>query len=217
MAANAIEQLGIRLFNEGFTNASVRSQTPALPPVLGYAVTVKIRCSSPPPIGPAYIESTQWWDYIRSIPQPRLVVIEDVDPFPGTGALVGQVHAAILKSLGCVGVATNGAVRDLPAVAGMGFAMFAGNLGVSHAYAHIVEMGSVVKIGGLAISPGDLIHGDLHGLLSIPKERSAEVISIAQQLLDRERQLLNLCGAGASPLEEVRELIRGFRVHPLQH
>jgi 4-hydroxy-4-methyl-2-oxoglutarate aldolase len=215
--ANAIEQLGVRLFNEGFTNSSLRSQTPALPPVAAYAVPVRIRCSSPPPVGPSYIESTQWWDYIRSFPQPRFVVIEDVDPFPGTGALVGQIHAAILKALGCVAVATNGGVRDLPSVAATGFALFAGNLAVSHTYAHIVEIGSPVKIAGLAIAPGDLLLGDLHGLLSIPITRSAEIISIARQLIDRERQLLSLCSAGAFPLEQARELIRGFRTHPLPH
>ena len=47
----------------------------------------------------------------------------------------------ILRALGCVGVVTNGSVRDLPAAENAGFHFFAGSVSVSHAYVHIVEVG----------------------------------------------------------------------------
>jgi 4-hydroxy-4-methyl-2-oxoglutarate aldolase len=213
--ANAIEELGVRLLNEGFTNDSVKSFTPDLSPALGYAVTVKIRCSSPPAIGPSYVERTQWWDYILSLPQPRFVIIQDIDPFPGTGALVGQVHSAILQALGCVGVATNGAVRDIHEVAAMGFHLFARTLSVSHAYSHIVEMGIPVQLGGLVVQHGDLIHGDCHGLLSIPKDRASELPALVAKMMEREEQLFALCRAPDFSIEALREAIRRFRTQPL--
>lgn len=213
--ANAIEHLRVRLFNEGFTDGSIRCCTPVSTSVLGYAVTVKIRCSSPP-TGPAYIEQTQWWDHILSLPQPRFVIIQDVDPSPGTGALIGQVHSAILRALGCVGAATNGAVRDVPAVSASGFSLFAGSLSVSHAYSHIVEMGSPVEIGGLKINHGDLIQGDCHGLLSIPQDRAAEITPIARKMLEREQRLFGLCQADIFSIDQLRDAIRDFRTHPLE-
>ena len=52
----------------------------------------------------------------------------------------------------------------------MGFQLFAGSVSVSHSYAHIIEFGEPVEIGGLKIQSGDLMHGDRHGVLTIPLE-----------------------------------------------
>ena len=49
--ANAVETFETRLRNEGFLGSMVRAVFPQQKPVIGYAVTVKIRCSSPPPVG----------------------------------------------------------------------------------------------------------------------------------------------------------------------
>jgi regulator of RNase E activity RraA len=139
--ANAIETFGVRLRNEGFTDASIRCLIPRPKPMVGYAMTARIKCSNPPKDGHAYVDRTDWWNYAQSISAPRVVVIQDVDEKPGTGSLVGEVHAGILMALGCSGVVTNGAVRDVPALEKAGFHVFAGSLAVSHAYAHIVEFG----------------------------------------------------------------------------
>jgi len=95
--------------------------------------------------GGGYIyDRTDWWKEILAVPAPRIVVIQDVDANPGLGAFVGEVHAHILQALGCVGVVTNGAVRDLNAIEGSGFQVFAGNVSVSHAYAHVFDFGGPV-------------------------------------------------------------------------
>jgi 4-hydroxy-4-methyl-2-oxoglutarate aldolase len=209
--ANAIEFLKLRLRNEGFTNGGIRSFGDEATAVVGHAVTVRIRCSAPPTDGQDYLESTQWWNYVLSTPAPRLVVIQDVDPFPGTGALVGETHATILRALGCVGVATNGAIRDLPALRRMGFHAYARRLAVSHAYSHIVDMGAPVEIGGLKISSGELLHGDAHGLISIPAGSAPAIIDVAAKLARRERRIFELCEPERFSLERLREAIREFR------
>ncbi len=212
--ANAIETFETRLRNEGFSGAGVRAMFPQQKPVVGYAVTVKIRCSSPPATGHNYLEHTQWWNEIGKYPGPRMVVIEDVGPQSGLGALVGEVHANILRALGCVGVVTNGAVRDLPALESLGFAAFASCAAVSHAYAHLVEMGTPVEIAGLKIQPGDLLHGDCHGLISIPAEIATEIPTVAARMMDRERELISLCKADAD-IEALRSAVRKFRSAPV--
>ena len=64
---------------------------------------------------------TDWWNHILTIPAPRVVVLEDLDDPPGLGAFIGEVNANIFLALGCVGLVTNGAVRDLNEVRSAGF------------------------------------------------------------------------------------------------
>jgi len=144
-----------------------------------------------------------WWNYVASLPEPRVMVLQDVDPKPALGAFVGVVHAAIGLALRCVGCVTNGAVRDLPAVEALGFHLFAGSLAVSHSYAHIIEFGEPVDIGGLKIRPGDLVHGDRHGVLTIPAEIAAAIPVEAAKMLAEERELTEFCASPEFSLEEL--------------
>jgi 4-hydroxy-4-methyl-2-oxoglutarate aldolase len=212
--ANAVETFETRLRNEGFTDASIRALFPRMQPVVGYAMTVKIRCSSPPTGSHIYLEHTDWWNAVLKCPAPRILVLQDVDPQPGLGALVGEVHANILKTLGCVGVVTNGAVRDLPALDQLGFAAFAGGVAVSHAYAHLVELGTPVEIGGLKIESGDLLHADCHGVIGIPAKIAGEVPAVAARMIARERELIAMCKADAD-VEQLRSEVRKLRSAPV--
>jgi regulator of RNase E activity RraA len=136
------------------------------------------------------------------------MVIQDADHSPGTGALVGEIHATIGQALGCVGHVTNGAVRDLPAVEALGFHLFATSVAVSHSYAHIVEFGEPVEIGGLEISPGDLIHGDCHGVHVIPLSVAAEVPKMATEIHRHESKLVEFCRSSRFSLEDLPQQLR---------
>jgi regulator of RNase E activity RraA len=202
--ANAIESFQTRLRNEGFADGSIHCLFPQLPPVLGYAVTVKIRGSSPPFAGENYIDRTDWWDYVMSVPAPRMVVVQDAGTRRGIASLLGGVHVNILHALGCVGAVTDGAVRDIPAAKDLGFQLFAGSISVSHAYAHIVEVGTPVEVGGLKIQSGDLIHGDQHGVQSIPDDIAAQIPPVAAKLAAEKQELIKLCQSSGFSIEKLR-------------
>jgi regulator of RNase E activity RraA len=191
--ANAIERLNVRPRNEGFIVGAVRCQYPKLAPVAGYAVTGRIRSSMPPVGGGRYYEQIDWWRYLDSVPRPRIVLMQDSDPFPGTGAFFGEIHARICRALHCMAYVTNGAVRDIPGIQALGFQLFAGSLSVSHAYVHVVEFGQPIEIGGLRISSGDLLHGDVHGVQRIPLETVHHLASAAEQVQQQEQELFHLC------------------------
>lgn len=191
--SNAIERLQVRPRNEGFIIGAARCQFSGLPPVLGYAVTGRLRSSMPPVGGGRYYEQIDWWRYLMTVPEPRVVVMQDADPMPGTGALFGEVHARICRALDCTALVTNGAVRDLPGIEALGFQLFAGSVAVSHAYAHVVEFGGAVEIGGLRISSGDLLHGDLHGVHLIPKKIACDLPRVAAEVQREELELFRLC------------------------
>ncbi len=207
--ANAIERFGVRLRNEGFTRPGLRPLTGgAFARLLGYAATCRIRSSDPPMTGKAYLDRTDWWDAVEVLPLPRVAAIQDMDAGFGAAAAVGEVHAAILKALRCDGVITNGAVRDLPAVSAMQFAMFAPHPAVSHAYAHIVDYGEPVEIFGLEIEAGDLLYADCHGVLSIPLEIAAEIPRVAAELRAKEQRIIDFCRSPEFSAEGLLETIK---------
>ena len=206
--SNAIERLDVRLRNEGFASGSAKCQFPALSPTVGYAATARIRTATPPMTHRCYYDRMDWWTYVASLPEPKVMVLQDVDPKPGVGAFVGEIHATIGSALKCAGCVTNGAVRDLPAVEAMGFQLFAANLSVSHSYAHIIEFGEPVEIDGLKISSGDLIHGDRHGLLTIPLSIANQIPEAASKILDEERELIEYCRSPEFSLDGLSERIR---------
>jgi 4-hydroxy-4-methyl-2-oxoglutarate aldolase len=217
VVASAIEIFHERLPNTGFTDSSIHCIFEEQPPMIGYAATARIRTSKPP-IEPNqsydYYDRTDWWNNILTIPAPRVVVIQDVDDPPGLGAFVGEVHANILLSLGCVGVVTNGAVRDIPDIRPIEFQMFAGNVSVSHAYAHLFDFGGAIDVGGLKVRPGDLIHGDLHGVQTVPLQIASQVVDAAREVRQRRQQLIGLRRAAGFTLERLRQAIQDTVLPP---
>jgi len=190
--SNAIERLNLRPRNEGFISYVVTCRFPRLEPVIGYAVTARMRSSGTPVNGKYYYAHPEFWDYLASFKGPRILVILDSDQEPGMGALVGEAYARISRAFGCVGCVTNGAARDLPGIEELGYQVFSGSVTVSHAYAHVVDFGHRVEIGGLRISNGDLLHGDLHGVHMIPREAAGRVAALAAQVRREDRELFEL-------------------------
>jgi 4-hydroxy-4-methyl-2-oxoglutarate aldolase len=202
--ADAIETFHTRLRNEGFVNQSIGCLFPKLPPVIGYAATIKIRGSAPPTAAGMYAEQTDWWDYVRSLPSPRILVVQDIATRPGLGSLLDAVRVNILRVLGCVGAVTNGSVRDIPAIEELGFQLFAGGVCVSHAYIHIVEFGTPVEIGGLKIQSGELLHADRHGVQSVPLEIATKIPPVAALISSREKAVIDLCRSKDATVEKLR-------------
>jgi regulator of RNase E activity RraA len=175
--------------------------------MVGFAATIKIRGSEPPMVGGIYPDRTDWWDYILSVPAPRVIVVQDCTARPGMGSLLGAVHTNIVRTLGCVGAVTNGSVRDIPALESLAFPVFAGSICVSHAYIHIVEKGGAVEIGGLKIKSGDLLHGDMHGVQCIPIDIAARVPAAASKITRREQEVVALCRSSEFSLKKLRALV----------
>jgi regulator of RNase E activity RraA len=191
--ANAIEQFQVRLRNEGYARPGLRCVTGGNPRLIGYAATARLRSSDPPMSGKAYLDRTDWWTAIERLPRPRIAVIEDRDVAAGAASCVGEIHAAILKAFGCLGVITNGAVRDIPGVQRLPFDMFAGAVAVSHSYSHLVDLGEPVEILGLRVASGDLLYADCHGVISIPAEIAAQLPAAAAKIRDHEQRIVAVC------------------------
>jgi regulator of RNase E activity RraA len=191
--ANALEVFNIRPRNEGFMTPDIRCIYPDMGVMVGYAVTCTIRADQPAPRG-REVPRPEWWDYILQIPEPRVVVVQDLDRQP-IGSMWGEVNGSVHKALGCIGTVTDGGVRDLDEMRAMGFHCFASCILVSHAYVHITDFGNPVKIGGVTVKPGDILHGDQHGVISIPVDIAAQVPDAVAKVEARERPIIEACRA----------------------
>jgi hypothetical protein len=170
IVSDALERLGARARTLAYTDATIGCILPALGAFVGYACTGKIAAEIPEEPGGARVPWPEVWRHVAAQRRPSLMVCQDLDQPTGKGCAWGDVSAAIFTRLGCVGVVTNGAVRDIRAVEEIGFGLFASTAVVGHAHVRFVEVGTTVKVGGLVVRPGDLVHADEHGALVIPPE-----------------------------------------------
>ena len=201
--SNAIELFNVRPRNEGFLSPDIRCLFPDFGVMVGHAVTLRFAAEQPAARPGSRYES---WKYILGIPEPRVLVLQDLDQPPGAGAYLGEVMATIHRRLGCIGAVTNGFVRDLDEVRPLGFHFFAAGVCVSHAYVHLVDFGTPVKVGGRIVRPGDLLHADKHGVLVVPKEIADKIPEAAAQVAEREQRLIAHCNAPDFSIEELKRL-----------
>jgi 4-hydroxy-4-methyl-2-oxoglutarate aldolase len=113
---------------------------------------------------------------------------------------------SVYQAFGAVGLITSGGGRDLAPIRKLRFPVFIGSTICSHAYCHVVDVGCAVRVGGLAVHPGDLLHGDADGVTSIPNEIAAEAADVAGEYIAAERILLDYAqGAGDKSIAELLE------------
>jgi len=208
--ANAIEVFQVRPRQEGFMRPEVRCIFPEMGVMVGYAATLKIRAARPAAEGAALHPSVHWAKVLEA-PAPRVVVVEDLDEPAGVGSFWGEVNANLHRALGCVGVVTNGAVRDLEEVAALRFHFFASHIAVSHANVHIVEAGTTVRVGGLTVRPGDLLHGDRHGVINVPLELAARIPEGVEKVAAIEHRLIEYCQSSSFTLAGLEGVWRSLR------
>jgi len=201
--SNAIELFNVRPRNEGFMSPEIRCLFPDLGVMVGYAVTLRYAANAPPKQSASRYDS---WRRILESPEPRVLVLQDLDQPPGVGAFIGEVMATIHQRLGCVGAITNGCVRDLDEVRSLGFHFFAAGVCVSHAYVHLVDFGTPIEVGGRTVRTGDLIHADKHGALVVPEEIAPEIPQTAARVSEREQRIIAQCKSRDFSLEELKRL-----------
>lgn len=201
--SNAIELFNVRPRNEGFMAPEIRCLFPDLGVLVGYAVTMRFAARRPAP--PAASRPASW-RFILEQPEPRVLVLQDMDTPPGAGAYVGEVMATLHQRLGCAGAITNGCFRDLDEVRALGFHLFASGPCVSHAYVHLLEFGAPVEVGGVTVRTGDLIHADQHGVLLVPLEIAARIPDAAARVAEREQRIIAHCKSAGFSLDELQRL-----------
>jgi 4-hydroxy-4-methyl-2-oxoglutarate aldolase len=209
--SNAIETFKVRPFNVGFTSHEMVCRFPDLPRMVGYATTAVIAADMPAPADRAATSvgysRSDYYDHVVSVPEPRIAVVRDLDPVP-LGSFWGEVNSNVHRAMGCLGTITHGGIRDLDEMHALGFQSLSTAVLVSHAYVHLVDFGVPVKVAGMEVKPGDLIHADKHGAIQIPLEIARDLPKAIEELTARERTVIDLCQSPDFSVEKLKNLRR---------
>lgn len=186
---NVIELFDVRPRNTGFMDSRIRAGFPELPPMVGFASTAAFRSDAPPASGDAYGDLVDQVDTFAGLPGPPVMVFQDLDD-PPVGATFGEVMCSVYQGFGSVGLITSGGGRDLLQVKALGYPVFTASTISAHAYCHLLHLGLPVRVGGLTVRQGDLLHGDANGVTTIPIEIASEVADLAGPFIEAEKILI---------------------------
>jgi regulator of RNase E activity RraA len=187
---NVIELFHVRSRDAGFMDHRIVAIFRELAPMVGFASTACFRSGAPPTKGDAYGSMERQVEQFAELPGPAVVVFQDLDD-PAVGATFGEVMCSTYKGFGSVGLITSGGGRDLEQVKVLDYPVFTGSTIVSHAYCHILHLALPVRVGGLVVNQGDLLHGDANGVTNIPPDIAVEVAQAAVEFVAAERIVLD--------------------------
>ncbi|CCD93850.1 conserved hypothetical protein [Bradyrhizobium sp. ORS 375] len=200
----------------GYTTKPLVCPFPDLPPMVGYARTATIRSvvKSGMSVEEQAQRRTDYYEYVGTGHGPRIVVIQDIDgPDIGYGAFWGEVQSNVHKALGCLGVITDGSIRDIPQWA-PGFQALAGSIGPSHAWVHAESFGGQVRVAGMTVRSDDLIHSDRHGAIVIPADIAASLPEAAELCARRETPILEIARSADFSLAKLKDALkRSAEIH----
>jgi regulator of RNase E activity RraA len=191
---NALEVVDASRWLTGFTVKPLVCPFPDLPPMVGYARTATIRATHINELTgqDARAQRIGYYEYVASGLGPQIVVIQDLDGADvGFGAFWGEVQSTVHKALGCAGVITDGCIRDIPQWA-PGLPVLAGSIAPSHARVHLADYGKEVRVAGMAVRSGDLIHADRHGAVVIPANLAEKVPAACDLMARKEAVILDM-------------------------
>jgi regulator of RNase E activity RraA len=92
------------------------------------------------------------------------------------------------------------------------YSVFTGSTICSHGYCHMLHLGLPVRVGGLMVNQGDLLHGDANGVTSIPPDIAAEVADVAEEFIAAEDIVMKYVKApGKKNIAEYDKLRKEFQ------
>jgi regulator of RNase E activity RraA len=201
---NALEvALGTR-FITGFTRQRLTAAFPKLPPIVGFARTLTVRCSVPFDPVARKERLLAYYEYLSQGPRPTISIVQDVDSQPGLGAFWGEVNTNVHWGLGCVGAVTNGSMRDLDMMCPQ-FQCLAATLSPSHAFIQVLDFGKPVDVLGMAVSDGDIVHADYHGAVVIPPAALEKLPAAIDLMARKEKVILDAARQAGFSAAKMRE------------
>jgi 4-hydroxy-4-methyl-2-oxoglutarate aldolase len=208
--SNAIEEFKVRSLVDGYSGWELRCAFPEIGTTIGYAVTCTADTTTASRTGDRGL--MRLWEAIEAAPKPAVIVIKDIGGDRSRSCHMGEVMATTAKALGAVGCVSDGGLRDVAEVRALGgFQYFCPGFVVSHGHPLICEVNVPVTVAGLSVTPGDLLHGDVNGLLTIPAEIAGQVADEAERIRLSERDVHEFVRRPGLTVERLRAFQARFR------
>jgi regulator of RNase E activity RraA len=202
--SNVIEVFDVCPRNRGYMDGRIQAAFPEMAPTVGFAVTTAFRADAPPVDGGTYCSFKEQLELFAAQPGPAMMVFQDLDD-PAVAATFGEVMCSTYQAFGAAGLITSGGGRDLEQVRALGFPVFTGGTICSHGYGQWLHVGLPVRVGGLIVETGNLLHADANGVTNIPLEIASEIVDVAPEYIAAEELVI---GYNKAPGEKnIAELV----------
>lgn len=192
------------LFGRGALDGRIKPVDPACSAFAGVAVTADN--------GPADIMATF---AAIEVAQPGDVVMAATDGFRATAAC-GDLMMGVAKNRGLAGFVTDGYARDTPGIKDVGLPCFAAGVTPnSPVFAGPGTVGLPIVIGGVAVNAGDIVVGDVDGVVVVPFALIDDVIASLDKVLAAEKQMDADVRAGMTIMPRVAALFDSGRIQEI--
>ena len=133
-------------------------------------------------------------------PEHSVVVYETNDE---EAAHLGELSTTALAARGCRGAVIDGGVRDVRFILEQGFPVFARYRTPADAPPRwrLDEWGVPATVGEVEVRPGDVLVGDVDGVVCVPRAVAEEVLELAEETAETEDAIRELVRDGVDPLE----------------
>jgi regulator of RNase E activity RraA len=136
---------------------------------------------------------------LGAVPRDAVLVIQSNDD---VAAHFGELSAVAMKARGVRGAVVDGATRDASYILREGFPVFCRYRTPLDSLPRwlAVEWGRPVTVGEVRVEPGDVVVGDLDGIVVVPESLAVPVLLECERLLRTESRVRDAVRKGMAPL-----------------
>jgi len=191
-----------------YTDQSLKCMYPELGRRVGYAVTCVYGAPDPS------FKRLNLGSVLKAIeesPKPVIVVIKQDMPdyIKNKNGLSGGNMTTAFKTLGSVGVISDGPSRDIDEIREMDFQYMLTGVSPGHGNLAVYAVNVPVSVCGMDVSPGDIIHMDENGAVKFPADKLEQVADLAEKLAEVERnRMANI--AKCKTAKQIMRVMAGF-------
>ena len=190
-----------------FTDHSLRCMYPELGPVAGHAVTCVYGLPDP---GYSRLSVMDVVDALDASPKPTVLILQQKFPpeIAGKVGLSGGNMTSAMKAVGCVGCVSNGPSRDIDEIRPMEFQYMLTGVSPGHGPQAVHAVNVPVSVGGMDVSPGEIVHLDENGACKFPAQHLKAVLTNVRELQKQEEARMSALQQAGSAAE-VRAVLAG--------
>lgn len=170
-----------------YTDQTIRCMYPELGRTVGYAVTCVYSIPDP---NYARLTFMDVLEALAASPKPTILVLQQKFPpeIAGKVGLAGGNMTAAMKAIGCAGVISNGPSRDIDEIRPMKFQYMLSGVTAGHGAMAAQAVNVPVSVGGMDVSPGEIIHMDENGACKFPADKLEAVLANVRALQKQEEE-----------------------------